>query len=72
MLRRVCFVSAPYVKVYVMEGKRCIGKKKTRTARRTLEPLYQQPLDFKVDYFGKTLQVRYFSCRYYDENYDEN
>ena len=52
-----CLCLAPYVKVYVMEGKRCIGKKKTRTARRTLEPLYQQMLDFKVDYIGKTLQV---------------
>ncbi|KAK3697736.1 hypothetical protein QZH41_001477 [Actinostola sp. cb2023] len=48
---------APYIKVYVMEGKRCIAKKKTRTARRTLEPLYQQCLDFKVDIRGKTLQV---------------
>lgn len=48
---------APYVKVYVMEGKRCLVKKKTRTARRTLEPLYQQQLEFKVEFTGKTLQV---------------
>ncbi|XP_068707139.1 regulating synaptic membrane exocytosis protein 2-like isoform X6 [Montipora foliosa] len=48
---------APYVKVYVMEGKRCLLKKKTRTARRTLEPLYQQQLEFKVEFTGKTLQV---------------
>ena len=46
---------APYVKVYVMEGKRCLVKKKTRTARRTLEPLYQQQLEFKVEFTGKTL-----------------
>ena len=52
----VCFL-APYVKVYVMEGKRCLVKKKTRTARRTLEPLYQQQLEFKVEFTGKTLQV---------------
>ncbi|XP_032240219.1 regulating synaptic membrane exocytosis protein 2 isoform X4 [Nematostella vectensis] len=48
---------APYVKVYVMEGKKCIAKKKTRTTRRTLEPLYQQMLDFRVDINGKTLQI---------------
>ena len=48
---------APYVKVYVMEGKRCLVKKKTRTARRTLEPLYQQQLEFKVEFTGKTLQA---------------
>ena len=40
-----------------MEGKRCLVKKKTRTARRTLEPLYQQQLEFKVEFTGKTLQV---------------
>ena len=44
-----------------MDGKRCIAKKKTRTARRTLEPLYQQQLEFKVDYTGKTLQVVCYS-----------
>ena len=52
-----CLFLAPYVKVYVMEGKRCLAKKKTRTARRTLEPLYQQQLEFKVEFTGKTLQV---------------
>ena len=40
-----------------MEGKRCLVKKKTRTARRTLEPLYQQQLEFKVEFTGKTLQA---------------
>lgn len=56
-----CSFSAPYVKVYVMEGKRCLMKKKTRTARRTLEPLYQQQLEFKVEFTGKTLQVNELS-----------
>lgn len=40
-----------------MEGKRCLMKKKTRAARRTLEPYYQQQLEFKVEFTGKTLQV---------------
>ena len=53
---------APYVKVYVMEGKRCLVKKKTRTARRTLEPLYQQQLEFKVEFTGKTLQASDKPC----------
>lgn len=44
-----------------MEGKRCLMKKKTRTARRTLEPLYQQQLEFKVEFTGKTLQVNELS-----------
>ncbi|XP_002734965.1 regulating synaptic membrane exocytosis protein 3-like [Saccoglossus kowalevskii] len=49
---------APYVKVYLMEGKRCIGKRKTKIAtRRTLDPLYQQVLIFEEDYHGKVLQI---------------
>lgn len=53
-----CLFLAPYVKVYVMEGKRCLAKKKTRTTRRTLEPYYQHQLEFKVEFTGKTLQVK--------------
>ena len=56
---------APYVKVYVMEGKRCLVKKKTRTARRTLEPLYQQQLEFKVEFTGKTLQASDIALLYW-------
>ncbi|XP_071479939.1 regulating synaptic membrane exocytosis protein 3-like [Diadema antillarum] len=49
---------APYVKVYLMEGKRCAAKLKTKTARRTLDPLYQQTLKFiEEDYRGKVLQL---------------
>jgi len=49
--------SAPYVKVYLMDGKTCVEKQKTMTARRTLDPLYQQQLCFTMPYNGKILQV---------------
>ncbi|KAK2719048.1 regulating synaptic membrane exocytosis protein 1-like isoform X2 [Artemia franciscana] len=48
---------APYVKVYLVNGKRCIAKAKTSTARRTLDPLYQQQLVFHENYSGCVLQV---------------
>nr|XP_026484313.1 regulating synaptic membrane exocytosis protein 2 isoform X9 [Vanessa tameamea] len=48
---------APYVKVYVVSGKRCLAKAKTVTARRTLDPLYQQTLTFRENYKGCVLQV---------------
>jgi hypothetical protein len=48
---------APYVKVYLMDGKTCVEKQKTVTARRTLDPLYQQQLCFTMPYNGKILQV---------------
>ncbi|XP_070533508.1 regulating synaptic membrane exocytosis protein 2-like isoform X5 [Ptychodera flava] len=48
---------APYVKVYLMDGKRCVGKRKTKIARRTLDPLYQQTLTFEEEHKGKVLQI---------------
>ncbi|XP_065370286.1 uncharacterized protein LOC135962315 [Calliphora vicina] len=49
---------APYVKVYLVSGKKCIDKMKTSTARRTLEPLYQQQLVFQhCNTKGCVLQV---------------
>ncbi|XP_034249482.1 regulating synaptic membrane exocytosis protein 2 [Thrips palmi] len=48
---------APYVKVYLVNGKRCVSKNKTHTARRTLDPLYQQQLIFRENYAGCVLQV---------------
>lgn len=48
---------APYVKVYLIDGKHCVEKQKTTVARRTLDPLYQQQLAFTEDYRGKILQV---------------
>lgn len=49
--------SAPYVKVYLLENGVCIAKKKTKVARKTLEPLYQQLLSFEESPQGKVLQV---------------
>ncbi|XP_064020260.1 regulating synaptic membrane exocytosis protein 1 isoform X19 [Pogoniulus pusillus] len=48
---------APYVKVYLLENGACIAKKKTRIARKTLDPLYQQTLVFDDSPQGKVLQV---------------
>ncbi|NXI47365.1 RIMS1 protein, partial [Galbula dea] len=48
---------APYVKVYLLENGACIAKKKTRIARKTLDPLYQQTLLFDESPQGKVLQV---------------
>ncbi|XP_058879891.1 regulating synaptic membrane exocytosis protein 1-like isoform X41 [Acipenser ruthenus] len=48
---------APYVKVYMLENGACIAKKKTKIARKTLDPLYQQSLLFEESPQGKVLQV---------------
>ncbi|XP_055642504.1 uncharacterized protein LOC129779206 isoform X8 [Toxorhynchites rutilus septentrionalis] len=48
---------APYVKVYLVSGKKCIEKAKTTTARKTLDPLYQQQLVFREPFSGCILQV---------------
>lgn len=59
ILTFICFLllSAPYVKVYLIDGKNCLEKQKTTVARRTLDPLYQQQLVFTEQYVGKILQV---------------
>ncbi|XP_055943203.1 regulating synaptic membrane exocytosis protein 2-like isoform X1 [Argiope bruennichi] len=49
---------APYVKVYLLDGRKCIAKQKTSLARRTLEPLYQEILTFSdVEFRHCYLQV---------------
>ncbi|XP_058233143.1 regulating synaptic membrane exocytosis protein 2 isoform X2 [Hemibagrus wyckioides] len=48
---------APYVKVYLLDNGKCINKKKTRLARKTLDPLYQQQLQFEESPEGKVLQI---------------
>lgn len=52
----VC-VAAPYVKVYLMDNGKCLLKRRTRLARKTLDPLYQQQLQFEENPEGKVLQV---------------
>ncbi|XP_036411264.1 regulating synaptic membrane exocytosis protein 2-like isoform X4 [Megalops cyprinoides] len=48
---------APYVKVYLLDNGACVAKKKTKVARKTLDPLYQQQLSFEESPAGKVLQV---------------
>ncbi|KAI1901935.1 hypothetical protein AGOR_G00039540 [Albula goreensis] len=48
---------APYVKVYLLDNGACIAKKKTKVARKTLDPLYQQQLSFEESPTGKVLQI---------------
>ncbi|KAF5909280.1 regulating synaptic membrane exocytosis protein 1-like isoform X7, partial [Clarias magur] len=47
---------APYVKVYLLENGAYVAKKKTKIARKTLDPLYQQTLQFEESPQGKVLQ----------------
>ncbi|XP_061581443.1 regulating synaptic membrane exocytosis protein 1 [Cololabis saira] len=48
---------APYVKVYLLNNGAYVAKKKTKIARKTLDPLYQQALTFEESPAGKVLQV---------------
>ncbi|XP_058868656.1 regulating synaptic membrane exocytosis protein 2-like isoform X26 [Acipenser ruthenus] len=48
---------APYAKVYLLDNGVCIAKKKTKVARKTLDPLYQQQLSFEESPTGKVLQI---------------
>ncbi|KAK1802621.1 hypothetical protein P4O66_004264 [Electrophorus voltai] len=48
---------APYVKVYLLHNGAYVAKKKTKIARKTLDPLYQQTLQFEEGPQGKVLQV---------------
>nr|XP_020477191.1 regulating synaptic membrane exocytosis protein 2-like [Monopterus albus] len=48
---------APYVKVYLMDSGKCVLKRRTRLARKTIDPLYQQQLQFEENPEGKVLQI---------------
>ncbi|CAJ0609628.1 unnamed protein product [Cylicocyclus nassatus] len=48
---------APYVKVYLMEGKMCVAKAKTNPVRKTTAPLFQQHLIFNDSPKRKMLQI---------------
>lgn len=50
-------ILASYVKVYLVNGKKCIAKAKTMAARKTLDPFYQQSLAFRENCRGCILQV---------------
>ncbi|MGH0173953.1 UNVERIFIED_CONTAM: hypothetical protein FKN15_067140 [Acipenser sinensis] len=50
-------IPAAYVKVYVLENGACLAKKKTKLAKKTLDPVYQQTLQFDESPQGKVLQV---------------
>lgn len=59
LMVRVCVSAAAYVKVYLMDNGKCVLKRRTRLARKTLDPLYQQQLQFEENPEGKVLQVTY-------------
>lgn len=46
------------MKVYLLDGKTCVEKQRTRSTRRTLDPYIQQTLIFKENYRDKVLQVK--------------
>ncbi|XP_032825330.1 regulating synaptic membrane exocytosis protein 3-like isoform X1 [Petromyzon marinus] len=48
---------APYVKLYLLESGTCLAKKKTKVARRSLDPVYQQHFIFEENPHGKVLQI---------------
>ncbi|XP_063312478.1 regulating synaptic membrane exocytosis protein 3 isoform X2 [Pelobates fuscus] len=50
-------IPAPYIKAYLIENGACLAKKKTRTAKKTWDPVYQQALLFDEGPQGKVLQV---------------
>lgn len=74
----LALITAPYVKLYLVNGKRCIEKAKTMMARKTLDPFYQQLLAFKENCRGCILQVYYyflfhnFLVRFYAHIFNRN
>lgn len=52
-------VSAAYIKVYLLENGICVAKKKTKSVRKSLDPLYNQVLVFSESPQGKVVQVRH-------------
>lgn len=58
-LELTCWPLSPaaYIKAYLLENGVCIAKKKTKIARKSLDPLYNQVLLFPESPQGKVLQV---------------
>ncbi|XP_067389863.1 regulating synaptic membrane exocytosis protein 3 [Emydura macquarii macquarii] len=50
-------IPATYVKVYLLENGTCLAKKKTKMAKKTCDPVYQQALLFDEGPQGRVLQV---------------
>ncbi|XP_077385721.1 regulating synaptic membrane exocytosis protein 4 isoform X2 [Festucalex cinctus] len=48
---------AAYIKVYLLENGTCVAKKKTKSARKSLDPLYNQVLVFSESPQGKVVQL---------------
>ncbi|XP_055077805.1 regulating synaptic membrane exocytosis protein 4 isoform X2 [Periophthalmus magnuspinnatus] len=48
---------AAYIKVYLLENGLCVAKKKTKSVRKSLDPLYNQLLVFSHTPQGKVMQV---------------
>uniref|UniRef100_A0A3Q2Y1T7 Regulating synaptic membrane exocytosis 4 n=1 Tax=Hippocampus comes TaxID=109280 RepID=A0A3Q2Y1T7_HIPCM len=48
---------AAYIKVYLLENGACVAKKKTKSARKSLDPLYNQVLVFSESPQGKVVQL---------------
>lgn len=51
-------IPAAYIKVYLLENGMCVAKKKTKSVRKSLDPLYNQVLVFSESPQGKVVQVR--------------
>lgn len=49
--------TAPYVKLYLMSDRKCIGKFKTNRSKPSLDPLFQQQFTFRHEYRNAVLQV---------------
>lgn len=58
-----CVISAAYIKVYLLENGICVAKKKTKSVRKSLDPLYNQVLVFSESPQGKVVQVGYTTMR---------
>ncbi|TNM89233.1 hypothetical protein fugu_005488, partial [Takifugu bimaculatus] len=48
---------AAYIKVYLLENGVCVAKKKTKSVRKSLDPLYNQVLVFPESPQGKVVQL---------------
>lgn len=50
-------VTDTYVKVYLVKGKKCVEKHRTKTIKESLQPKYMEMLKFKSSPAGCLIQV---------------